>query len=150
MTVRAFLPGTFDPIHNGHIDIATRAARLMRSSSVYDRPLKSLCFRQTRMNLRSPSAIPRSVVGFWPDGRVCRSIGAVIVRGLCVFPTSSTNFAWPGQSPPAPEIEHVALITNGEHSFILYHCTQIAPLGGDVSSMVPAHVGAALETRFTN
>ncbi|MCK4692846.1 MAG: adenylyltransferase/cytidyltransferase family protein, partial [Anaerolineales bacterium] len=26
--VRAVFPGTFDPIHNGHIDIAQRAARL--------------------------------------------------------------------------------------------------------------------------
>ena len=44
--VRAVFPGTFDPIHFGHIDIAQRAARLFDELivAVYDKPLKSLLF----------------------------------------------------------------------------------------------------------
>ena len=44
--VRAVFPGTFDPIHYGHIDIAQRAARLFDELviAVYDKPLKSLVF----------------------------------------------------------------------------------------------------------
>ncbi|HUE99703.1 MAG TPA: adenylyltransferase/cytidyltransferase family protein, partial [Anaerolineales bacterium] len=44
--VRALFPGTFDPIHYGHIDIASRASRLFDEvvMAVYDKPLKSLMF----------------------------------------------------------------------------------------------------------
>ena len=44
--VRALFPGTFDPIHYGHIDIAERASHLFDEviMAVYDRPLKSLMF----------------------------------------------------------------------------------------------------------
>ena len=44
--VRAVFPGTFDPIHCGHVDIATRAVRIFDEVivAVYDRPLKSLLF----------------------------------------------------------------------------------------------------------
>ncbi len=44
--VRAVFPGTFDPIHNGHIDIALRARSLFDELivAVYDKPLKTLVF----------------------------------------------------------------------------------------------------------
>src|SRR5512144_1188337 len=52
--VRALFPGTFDPIHYGHMDIASRAARLFDEvvMAVYDKPLKSLMFSpEERMEL---------------------------------------------------------------------------------------------------
>ena len=46
MSVRALYPGSFDPIHNGHIDIALRAARIFDEVivGVYDMPKKKLLF----------------------------------------------------------------------------------------------------------
>ena len=43
---KILFPGTFDPIHYGHIDIARRAARLFDEVvvAVYDKPIKSLLF----------------------------------------------------------------------------------------------------------
>ena len=44
--LKAVFPGTFDPIHYGHIDIAKRAASLVDELivAVYDRPLKTQAF----------------------------------------------------------------------------------------------------------
>ncbi|NTX00128.1 MAG: adenylyltransferase/cytidyltransferase family protein, partial [Geobacteraceae bacterium] len=44
--IRAVFPGTFDPIHYGHIDIANRAARLFDEViiAVFNKPLKNLLF----------------------------------------------------------------------------------------------------------
>ena len=45
MTIAVY-PATFDPIHNGHIDIAVRAARIFDTviAAAYARPSKNLMF----------------------------------------------------------------------------------------------------------
>lgn len=44
--IRAVFPGSFDPVHNGHVDIARRAAKLVDELivAVYDKPLKTFLF----------------------------------------------------------------------------------------------------------
>jgi pantetheine-phosphate adenylyltransferase len=81
----------------------------------------------------------------------CNSIGAhVIVRGLRVFSDFEYEFRMAlANHRLAPEIELVALITAEEHTFLSSTTVrEIASLGGDVSSMVPPHVEAALKDRF--
>ncbi|MDA0699099.1 MAG: adenylyltransferase/cytidyltransferase family protein, partial [Chloroflexi bacterium] len=40
---RAVFPGTFDPVHCGHIDVAMRGSKLFDTVivAVYDKPLKN-------------------------------------------------------------------------------------------------------------
>jgi pantetheine-phosphate adenylyltransferase len=157
--VRAVFPGTFDPIHLGHVDIAERASQLFDEVvvAVYDRPLKSLLFppeQRIALVKRSFKDNPKISVSGYSGLTVqyCRSIDArVIVRGLRVFSDFEYEFRMAlANHRLAPEIEVVALITAEEHTFLSSTTVrEIASLGGDVSSMVPAHVEAALKARFS-
>ncbi|MFZ6029138.1 MAG: pantetheine-phosphate adenylyltransferase [Chloroflexota bacterium] len=156
--VRALFPGTFDPIHYGHIDIATRAARLFDEVivAVYDRPLKSLAFSPDRRIMLASRALESNpkirVIGYsGMTVQFCHQIGAqVIVRGLRVFSDFEYEFRMAlANHRLAPDVEVVALITNEEHTFLSSTTVkEIASLSGDVSSMVPPHVEAALMHHF--
>jgi len=155
---RAFFPGTFDPVHYGHMNIALRAARLFDELviAVYDRPLKNLLFkpeerlalvRQTFANEEKIRVIGFS--GLAVDA--CRANNSqVIVRGLRVFSDFEYEFRMAlANHRLAPDIEVVSFITYEEHTFLSSTTVrEIASLGGDISSMVPAHVNEALRRRF--
>ncbi len=156
--VRAVFPGTFDPIHYGHIDIARRASRLFDEviMAVYNRPLKNLLFSpQERLDLVSRTflAEPKfTVVGY--SGltvEFCKNVGAqVIVRGLRVFSDFEHEFRMAlANHRLFPDIEMVALITSEQHTFLSSSTVrEIASLGGDVTSMVPPYVAEALQAKF--
>jgi len=156
--VKAVFPGTFDPIHYGHIDIAKRAARLFDEViiAVYDRPLKSLVFSpEQRIQLVEQSFQEEdkiTVMGY--SGltvEFCHAIGAqVMIRGLRVFSDFEYEFRMAlANHRLAPDIEVIALITAEEHTFLSSSTVrEIASLNGDVSSMVPPHVAKILTKRF--
>ena len=156
--VRAVFPGTFDPIHYGHIDIANRASKLFDELiiAVYDRPLKNLlllpeerialvkkCFRQNKKI---------NAIGYWGlTVDLCKQIDAqVIVRGLRVFSDFEYEFRMAlANKRLSQEIEVVALITGEEHSFLSSSTVkEIAALDGDISSMVPKHVMTLLHDKY--
>lgn len=156
--IKAVFPGTFDPIHYGHIDIALRAARLFDELvvAVYDRPLKELVFspeervEMVRRALDGHANI--QVVGY--SGltvEFCRRIGArVIVRGLRVFSDFEREFRMALTNQRlAPDVEVVALITSDKYTFLSSTTVrEVAALGGDVSFMVPPFVAEALYRKF--
>ncbi len=156
--VRALFPGTFDPIHYGHIDIATRASRIFDEViiAVYDRPLKNALFGPAdRLALVRQAFLddPKIKVTGYSGLTVafCRSVDAqVIVRGLRVFSDFEYEFRMAlANHRLAPDIEVIALITSEAHTFLSSTTVrEIASLGGDTSSMVPPHVVTAFNKRF--
>lgn len=156
--IKAVFPGTFDPIHYGHIDIARRASRLFDELviAVYDKPQKNLFFspeerialvRETFHDAKNITVTGYS--GLTVD--FCRQIGAqVIVRGLRVFSDFEFEFRMAlANNRLAPDIEIVALITHEAHTFLSSTTVrEIAMLNGDVSTMVPPHVERALHQRL--
>ena len=87
---RAFYPGSFDPAHNGHIDVARRASRLFDRVivGVYKAPPKNLMFdTEERVALFEKSLDGITNIEVVPftglATTVAREVGAeVILRGL--------------------------------------------------------------------
>ncbi|MBX7213370.1 MAG: pantetheine-phosphate adenylyltransferase [Thermoflexales bacterium] len=154
---RALYPGTFDPIHNGHLDIAQRALRLFDEVvvGVYDRPNKALLFSaEERLGLaleamRALDGGERAKVVVYHGLTVefARQAGAgTIVRGL----RNSVDFDYEWQMAQtnhwmARDVEIVCLFANAPYSFVSATLVrEVFTLGGDVHELVPAHVTRAL------
>jgi len=156
--VRALFPGTFDPIHYGHMDIANRASKLFDEvvMAVYDKPLKNLLFSpEERMALVNESFRdnPKIKVTGYSGLTIefAKQINAhVIVRGLRVFSDFEFEFrmAVANQRLAGSAVETVALITAEQHTFLSSSTVrEIAMLNGNVSSMVPPYVERALKEK---
>jgi len=156
---RALYPGTFDPIHNGHINIVTRAAVLFDDVviGVFAHPrLKHVLFSaEERLALveRSVAHLPNVRVATYETLTVAfaRSIKAdTLVRGL----RAVSDFEWELQMALtnralASDVEMVCLMADQEWVFLSSSIVkEVAGVGGDISRMVPSFVAEALEARF--
>jgi pantetheine-phosphate adenylyltransferase len=154
----AIYPGTFDPVHNGHVDIATRAAALFEhvTVAIYARPLKNLLFtteEREEMLRQALAHVPNIGVATYKQLTVdfARQLGAnAIVRGLRAISDFELEFHMALTNKKlAPEIEFVCLMTSQENAFISASTVkEIAMLGGCVEGMVPDHVARAIKARF--
>ena len=154
----AIYPGTFDPVHSGHIDIAARAAGLFEhlTVAIYARPLKSLLFNTEERKAMMEEAmahIPNLSVETYAGLTVdfARQVQAqAIVRGLRVISDFELEFQMALTNKKlAPELEFVCLMTSQDYAFISASTVkEIAMLGGCVDGMVPASVAVALQSKL--
>ncbi len=159
---KALYPGTFDPVHFGHLDLMKRGAILFSELvvAVYDHsvPTKSILFsadkriemiRTALQNVHNVTVTRFSglAVDFAHEHGV-----QVFLRGLRVFSDFEFEFRLAlANKRLDPEIETISLMTREEHMFLSGTTVrEIASLNGDVSSMVPPHVAQALYERFNS
>ena len=156
MTVAVF-PGRFDPVTNGHVDIALRAANLFDNLivAVVDVPKGSLFSTKERVALFTkameeyPNVSVRSFNGLTVDLARTES-ASVLVRGIRAVTGFEAEFDMALMNKRmAPEIESVYLMSSLEHLFISgSRIREVARLGYDVTNLVPSHVAEALQEKF--
>jgi pantetheine-phosphate adenylyltransferase len=153
----AIYPGSFDPITNGHIDIATRAAKLFTKLiiGIYETPGKHLLF-----SLEERVELARQAVASLPNIEVQPFSGLTVdfarrvraqamVRGLRV----SADFEWEFDMAMMnrrlhPELELVCLMASPEYQFLSSSLLkEVARLGGSINDLVPEHVAQALRKK---
>ena len=158
---KAIYPGSFDPAHHGHIDIARRAAKLFDELviAVYKSPpTKRLMFStEERVELFEESVkdVPNIRVapftGLAPD--VAREHGAeFIVRGLRAGLDFEMEFEmalmW---KHIAPDIDVVCIMSSLDYQFVYSsRIKEVASLGADISGLAPPHIVEALARKLDN
>jgi pantetheine-phosphate adenylyltransferase len=146
-------PGTFDPVTNGHLDIIARGATLVDrlvvgvAVNAGKGPLFPLDERVALVAAETEAIAARTgteivvqsfaglLVGF------ARELGAsMILRGLRAVSDFDYEFQMAGMNARLdPTIETVFLMASERHQFISSRFVkEIARLGGDVASFVPA------------
>ncbi len=157
MTTIALYPGTFDPMHNGHLDIARRSLEMFDRLivGVYDLPSKKLLFGHLdRIALANEAlaTLPRgsraNAVGYSGlTAAFAQHVGAqVMIRGL----RNGVDFDYELQLALtnqwlAKDVDTVCLFTGADSAFISSTIVrEITLLGGDVKALVPAPVADAL------
>ena len=155
--ITALYAGSFDPITNGHIDIATRASKLFDKTiiGIFATPDKRLTFsteERVDMARRAVAHLKKVEVKSY-DGitvEFAKSVGAqVMVRGLRMV----GDFEWEFEMGMmnkllAPDLELVCFMASQQYQFLSASLMkEVASLGGNISSLVPKHVAEALKKK---
>jgi pantetheine-phosphate adenylyltransferase len=161
MSRAAIFPGSFDPMTNAHLDVASRAARLFDRLviGVLHNPRKHPLFSvEERVELIRASVRDFgehvSVIGF--DGLTvsfaARHDAQFIVRGLRATSDFEAELQMAHTNRKlAPAVDTTFLMTALEFGYLSSTLAkEIARFGGELDGMVPPPVAAALRERFAN
>ena len=154
----AVVPGSFDPITNGHLDIIKRAADVF--DTVYVAVLNNSS-KQPLFNVEERISLIAEVTKQFPNIRIESSSGLLIeyaqqkkaqaiVRGL----RAVSDFEYEMQITSMNRVldEHIEtffIMTKNQYSFLSSSIVkEVAKYGGNVSELVPKVVEQALKEKF--
>lgn len=154
----AVYPGSFDPVHNGHVDVIRRAARVFDKVivTIANNDAKSPFFTLEERKLMVKEAVrdcpnveTDTLEGLLIDYVHERGAG-VIVRGLRAVSDFEFEFQMALMNRKLrEEIETFFVVPSEDYTFISSRLVkEVARLGGNVDSFVPAHVKKALKEKL--
>jgi pantetheine-phosphate adenylyltransferase len=154
----ALIPGSFDPVTNGHLDIMERTARYFDEVivAVIRNPQKS----EALFTLEEREDMIRDLTTHLPNVRVDffkgllvdfarrNGVGA-IVKGLRAVSDFDYELQMAQMNVALSGIDTLFIPTAPQHSFLSSSLVrEVARFGGDVTSMVPPQVAQRLKERF--
>ena len=159
MTIAVY-PGSFDPITKGHLDIATRSARLFDKLiiGVYETPNKHLLFtieERVEMVRQAIAGLPNvdveSFAGLAIDFAM-RAKAETMVRGLRMSADFEREFDMGMMNKRlCPKLELICLMSSLEYQFLSSSLLkEAAKLGGNIEDLVPKHVASALKRKVSS
>jgi pantetheine-phosphate adenylyltransferase len=157
---KVLVPGTFDPITAGHLDI------IERSSKLFDQVVVGVAVSRDKgsgplFSLDERIALVRSVTGHLPRVSVepfdpllvdfAQAIGATaIVKGLRVTTDFETEFQMAAVNYHLrPELETLFIMSSPDHMYVSSsRVKEIASYGGELSGFVPKPIERALALKY--
>ncbi|HXN59875.1 MAG TPA: pantetheine-phosphate adenylyltransferase [Acidimicrobiales bacterium] len=151
-------PGSFDPFHNGHLEIVERACRLFdevvvaavrnpqKGAQLFDLEERQALLEEVTAHLPSVGIVSMSTLTVF----VARDVGAdAIIRGLRAVSDFEAEMQMAQMNNHLSGVETIFIPTSPEWSFVASKLVrEVWRFGGDVSAFVPKPVAEALKAKY--
>jgi pantetheine-phosphate adenylyltransferase len=155
----ALIPGSFDPFHNGHLEVVERAGRLF--DDVVVATLRNPQKAEPLFNLAEREEMLKEALVHLPNVRivsvsklvvdVAHDVGATaIVKGLRAVSDFENELQMAQMNRQLSGIETLFIPTTSTSAFVASRLLrEVARYGGDVSAFVPKVVWLRLQEKFS-